>query len=138
MSDYLWPLNNSTKPDEMNTSFGPRIDLDGWDFHDGIDLPRPCGTNVHAMGAGKVRHAGLGGTGGISSRHVVITVTDPHDGPIDNLYLHLASIDPAIVTARTWFKDSSSALSAATTQHTVICIWSSGRAHLGRLAAFIR
>jgi murein DD-endopeptidase MepM/ murein hydrolase activator NlpD len=25
----------------MNTSFGPRIDADRWDFHDGIDLPAP-------------------------------------------------------------------------------------------------
>src|SRR6476660_4244429 len=98
MPDYLWPLNNGTSPDVMNTSFGPRIDMDGWDFHDGIDLPATCGTNVHAMRAGKGRHAGPGGTGGISSRHVVITVTDPQDGPIDNLYLHLASIDLTIVT----------------------------------------
>jgi hypothetical protein len=98
MPDYVWPLNNGTAPDDMNTSFGPRIDMDRWDFHDGIDLPAPCGTKVYAMRAGKVRHAGPGGTGGISSRHVVITVTDPQDGPIDNLYLHLASIDPAIVT----------------------------------------
>lgn len=88
MSDYLWPLNNSTTPDEMNTSFGPRTDMEGWDFHDGIDLPAPCGTNVHAMRAGKVRHAGPGERAG-SPRHVVIAVTDPQDGPIDNLYLHL-------------------------------------------------
>jgi hypothetical protein len=38
---FIWPLSKSPEPDEMNTSFGPRIDADRWDFHDGIDLPAP-------------------------------------------------------------------------------------------------
>jgi hypothetical protein len=38
---FIWPLSNSPTLDEMNTSFGPRIDADRWDFHDGIDLPLP-------------------------------------------------------------------------------------------------
>jgi hypothetical protein len=98
MASYLWPLNRSTTPDEMNTSFGPRIDADRWDFHDGIDLPAPQGTPVHAMRKGTVHHAGDGGTGGFSSRHVVIRVTDPAQGRMFHLYLHLDSIDPAVVT----------------------------------------
>jgi len=97
MASYLWPLNQSTTPDEMNTSFGPRIDADGWDFHDGIDLPAPQGTPVHAMRKGTVHHAGAGGTGGFSSRHVVIRVTDPTHGRMFHLYLHLDSIDAAVV-----------------------------------------
>jgi hypothetical protein len=95
---YIWPLSNGTTPDEMNTSFGPRIDEDRWDFHDGIDLPAPIGTDVHAMRGGKVRHAGPGGSGGYSSRHVVIKVKDPTEGLMYNVYLHLDSIDPAAVT----------------------------------------
>jgi hypothetical protein len=98
MSGYLWPLHNSTTPDEMNTSFGPRIDADRWDFHDGIDLPAPGGTRIYAMRAGKVHHAGPGGSGGYSSRHVVIEVENPTDGPVFNVYLHLDSIAPAVVT----------------------------------------
>jgi hypothetical protein len=98
MPNYLWPLSGTTTPDEMNTSFGPRIDEDRWDFHDGIDLPAPPGTAVHAMRKGRVHHAGPGGTGGFSSRHVVIRVTDPAHGTMFHLYLHLDSIDPAVVT----------------------------------------
>jgi hypothetical protein len=81
----------------MNTSFGPRIDEDRWDFHDGIDLPAPKGTEIHAMRGGRVHHAGPRGTGGNSSRHVVIQVAEPIDSPIYNIYLHLDSIDPAIL-----------------------------------------
>ena len=34
----IWPLGKSPDtPDEMNTSYGARIDADRWDFHDGID-----------------------------------------------------------------------------------------------------
>ena len=79
MANYLWPLNGSTTPDEMNTSFGPRINEDRWDFHDGIDLPAPHGTPVHAMRK-EGHHAGPGGTGGFSSRHVVVKVKDPTHG----------------------------------------------------------
>lgn len=96
--NYVWPISNSTTPDEMNTSFGPRIDEDRWDFHDGIDLPAPIGTGIHAMRGGKVHHAGLAGSGGFSSRHVVVRVNDPTEGLVYNVYLHLASIDAAVVT----------------------------------------
>src|SRR5215208_1208734 len=98
MSEYIWPLRQSTASNEMNTSFGPRIDEDGWDFHDGIDLPAPIGENIYAMHGGRVRHAGEPNTGGYSSRHVVIRVTNPPDEPLYNVYLHLDSIDPAVVT----------------------------------------
>ena len=58
---FIWPLGESPDtPDEMNTSFGPRIDADRWDFHDGIDLPAPVGAPVHAMADGVVYRAGLG------------------------------------------------------------------------------
>ncbi|HSV80740.1 MAG TPA: M23 family metallopeptidase [Ramlibacter sp.] len=98
MANYIWPLSASSTPDAMNTSFGPRIDEDRWDFHDGIDLPAPIGTQVHAMRAGKVHHAGPGASGGFSSRHVVVKAKDPTQGWIYNIYLHLDSIDPAVVT----------------------------------------
>jgi len=90
---FLWPLNKTTTPDEMNTSFGPRIDADRWDFHDGIDLPAPIGTPVHAMAAGTIHRAGPADNG-FGSTHVLLKVVDPTDGEEDLflVYLHLDSI----------------------------------------------
>jgi murein DD-endopeptidase MepM/ murein hydrolase activator NlpD len=87
---FIWPLGNSTTPDEMNTSFGPRIDENRWDFHDGVDLPAPMGTPIHAVSAGKVHHAGEGGTGGYSSRHVVIETEDVDGDKLYTFYFHLS------------------------------------------------
>ena len=97
-TDYIWPLSKSATPDEMNTSFGPRINRNKWDFHDGIDLPAPIGTKVHAMRGGKVHRAGPGNPGprGFSSRHIVLEVEDPSDGPIFLVYIHLHSIAEGI------------------------------------------
>jgi len=96
VADYVWPLSNCATPDEMNTSFGPRINNNKWDFHDGIDLPAAIGTNVHAMRSGTVHFAGPGGTDGFSSQHIVLQVEDPNDGLMYLVYLHLDSIDPAV------------------------------------------
>jgi hypothetical protein len=79
----------------MNTSFGPRINRNKWDFHDGIDLPAAIGTKVHAVRGGTVRHAGPAGTAKISSRHVVMEIEEPDDGLLFIYYLHLDSIAPA-------------------------------------------
>ena len=94
--DYIWPLSQSTTPDEMNTSFGPRINRNRWDFHDGIDLPAPIGTKVYAMRGGTVYHAGPGNTGGFSSRHIVVEVDGAKGEKMYNVYVHLDSIDPAV------------------------------------------
>ena len=101
MPDYIWPLGKSTAPDAMNTSFGPRIDMDRWDFHDGIDLPAPKGTPVHAMRGGRVYRAGKGGTDAFSSRHVVVKVEDPEAGTMYHVYLHLLSIHPSAIVGAT-------------------------------------
>ena len=95
---FIWPLSNSPKPDEMNTSFGPRIDADRWDFHDGIDLPAPVGTPVHAMAAGTIHRAGPADNG-FGSTHVLLKVVDPTDGEEDLflVYLHLDSIADGVI-----------------------------------------
>jgi hypothetical protein len=104
--EFIWPLSgNPTTPDEMNTSFGPRIDANRWDFHDGIDLPAAIGTPVYAIRAGRVCSVGPGVPGhdstGIHSRHVIIETTDPRAEEHTNLslymvYLHLDSIAAGI------------------------------------------
>jgi Peptidase family M23 len=96
---FIWPLGQSpTTPDEMNTSFGPRIDADRWDFHDGIDLPAPVGTPVHAMAGGVVHGAGPADQG-FGSTHVILRVCDPTDGKDDLflVYLHLDGIAEGVI-----------------------------------------
>lgn len=91
---FMWPLGKSPKtPDEMNTSYGPRIDADRWDFHDGIDLPARVGTPVHAMADGVVHRAGPADQV-FGSTHVRLKVVDPTDDKDDLflVYLHLDSI----------------------------------------------
>ena len=95
MANYIWPLSRSTRPDKMNTSFGPRIDGNKWDFHDGIDLPAPIGTNVYAMHAGIVHRAGPGRTDRFRSRHIVLEVDD-QDDELYLVYIHLHSIADGI------------------------------------------
>jgi hypothetical protein len=96
---FIWPLGKSPDtPDEMNTSYGPRIDADRWDFHDGIDLPAPVGTPVHAMAAGVVHRAGPADEV-FGSTHVRLKVVDPIDGKNDLflVYLHLDSIAEGMI-----------------------------------------
>ena len=95
---FLWPLNKTTTPDEMNTSYGPRIDADRWDFHDGIDLPAAVGIPVHAMADGTVHRAGPADQG-FGSTHIILKVVDPTDGEEDLflVYLHLDSIAQGVV-----------------------------------------
>jgi hypothetical protein len=74
----------------MNTSFGPRINTNRWDFHDGIDLPAAQGTKIYAVHAGKVHFAG--------GSDIILEIDDPHDGTLYIFYKHLDSIDPAVTT----------------------------------------
>src|SRR5262245_25767368 len=102
-SSFVWPLRASPVPDEMNTSFGPRIDADRWDFHDGIDLPARIGTPVHAMADAIVYRAGPADKTddghGFGSTHAVLRAVDPDDGQNDLylVYLHLDSIAASVI-----------------------------------------
>lgn len=93
---FWWPISASTTPDVMNTSFGPRIEDDAWDFHDGIDLPGACGTQLHAVVDGQVV-AASNANGTYSSRHLIIQTTDVNGDTLRAVYLHLQEIDPAFV-----------------------------------------
>src|SRR5262245_36854732 len=99
MTPFVWPLSASTIADEMNTSYGPRIDADRWDFHDGIDLPARVGTAVHAITDGVVHRAGPADKTdedhGFGSTHVVLRVDGQNDLFI--VYLHLDSIAEGVI-----------------------------------------
>src|SRR4051794_20321890 len=86
---YVWPIGNSSTPDAMNTSFGSRVNFSKWDFHDGIDLPGACGTEVHAVATGTVVSFGDANPPTWSSRHVVIKVDDSAQGMVYVYYFHL-------------------------------------------------
>jgi len=53
---FIWHLSKRPVPDEMNTSFGLRIDADRWGFHDGIDLPLIYYFSCEAGVEGQVAH----------------------------------------------------------------------------------
>lgn len=62
-------------------------------FHNGIDLPAPAGTLVHAAAAGTVaaiKRQGLGG----------VTIHLQHAGGVATLYAHLGNLVPAIASGR--------------------------------------
>ena len=91
-SEFIWPLSRSITPDEMNTSFGPRINRNKRQFHEGIDLPAPCGRCVYAMHSGTIRF------GNFESTHVIIEA-EPNSKSSKSLfliYLHLSYINQDI------------------------------------------
>ncbi|MCK6546193.1 M23 family metallopeptidase [Myxococcota bacterium] len=102
---FTWPISGTSTPDVMNTSFGPRIEDNAWDFHDGLDLPASCDlttsaqtasdTVVRAVADGTIHAAGTAGQNGMSSRHVILRTTDADGNLLSFVYLHLKKIDAA-------------------------------------------
>jgi hypothetical protein len=86
---FVWPLSGSSTPDPMHTSFGPRINRDSWDFHDGLDLPARKGTPVKAIADGDIFLLGPGGVLDFSSNFVLLRTWDAKGDTLYAAYVHL-------------------------------------------------
>ncbi len=86
----VWPVSGGANDTDfpLSSTFGPRIrsDDEGYDFHRGIDIAVPEGTDIHAIAAGKVveiqKTTSAGG----------MLVQVEHDGYFSN-YIHCSSIE---------------------------------------------
>lgn len=58
--NIIWPLSGTAEPAPLSSTFGPRIrsSTDDYDFHRGLDMPTPEGTDVRAIAPGVIKHAG--------------------------------------------------------------------------------
>lgn len=75
----------------ISSPFGPRIlpnHPQAGTYHNGVDLPAPEGTPVHAVASGKLLRVEHGGPGGLE-------VLIQNDGYV-SVYSHLASIAPSL------------------------------------------
>jgi len=84
----VWPVSGEPDTDfPLSSTFGPRVRTDDlvYDFHRGIDIAIPEGTDIHAIAAGKVveiqQNTSAGG----------MLVQLEHDGYFSN-YIHCSSI----------------------------------------------
>lgn len=99
---HIWPLSGTTAPDlPMSSGFGPRLKASEnftYDFHQGVDIPTPVGTPVHAIADGVVRLAG--NNPAYSDMLVQIRHYKPGSGPMTcanrgcyySNYMHLSSV----------------------------------------------
>ena len=86
----VWPLSASPEPDAdlIRHAYGPRW-IGAYDFHAGIDIPAPTGTDVHAIAAGEV--VDVNEWDGMSSSGNNVLVAHSQDRY--TAYLHLSHID---------------------------------------------
>ena len=61
--EYIWPVPGYTK---ISSYFGKRTSptAGASSFHKGLDIPAPAGTNLVAIGNGKISFTGFSGSGG--------------------------------------------------------------------------
>jgi hypothetical protein len=86
----VWPLSASPEPDAdvVRHAYGPRW-IGVYDFHAGIDINAPTGTDVHAIAAGEV--VDVEEWDGMSAAGSNVLVAHSEDRY--TAYLHLSSID---------------------------------------------
>ena len=66
--NFRWPLSNSAStPDyPFSSTFGPRLQASNsfaYDFHRGIDIPKPNRTKLYAVASGLIYRSRLSNSG---------------------------------------------------------------------------
>ncbi len=79
----IWPLYNYSR---VSSPFGWRTLYGKKDYHTGIDIPAPSGTDIHACASGTVILAGWVDTGG------GLKIRIDHGGGISTIYCHCSKI----------------------------------------------
>jgi len=84
----VWPLSGSESPDadSIHAPFGPRALPTRYDFHAGIDLPAPRGTQVNAILPGVVIQVRTWDGTSTGAGNAVLMA---HEGGFYSSYLHL-------------------------------------------------
>lgn len=102
--DVVWPISGTVTPDgPLSSAFGPRLKISEgsrYDFHRGIDIPAPLGSDVHAIADGTVRLAGTYPQ--YSDMIVQITHDDGEGGVYYSNSIHLSKVltsEGAVVAA---------------------------------------
>ena len=80
---YIWPLDGYTR---LSDTFGERIcPFHGKEFHDGVDIPAPGGTNIMASASGVVTKATYSSSFGNN-------ITIDHGNGVETMYLHCSAL----------------------------------------------
>jgi murein DD-endopeptidase MepM/ murein hydrolase activator NlpD len=86
----VWPVSGEGTNDfPLSSTYGPRVHTDGlvYDFHRGIDIATPSGTDIHAIAAGKVVQIEA-----TTSAGGMLVQLEHQDGYFSN-YIHCSEID---------------------------------------------
>lgn len=80
---YIWPLDGYTR---LSDTFGERIcPFHGKEFHNGVDIPAPGGTNIMASASGVVTKATYSSSFGNN-------ITIDHGNGVETMYLHCSAL----------------------------------------------
>lgn len=87
----VWPLAGSTgaDADSVHAPFGPRALPTAYDFHAGVDLPAPTGTEVHVVLPGVVVQVRSWDGSSTGAGNAVLVA---HAGGVHTAYLHLDAV----------------------------------------------
>lgn len=77
--NLLWPISNSSTTSNypFSSTFGPRLQASNnfsYDFHRGIDIPKPNRTKLYAVGSGLIFRSRLSDSG---DRYIALRLQHP-------------------------------------------------------------